>query len=406
MALTYQQLLTAVPLVLRAGNVPNIVGDAGIGKSALVEEVAANMNAKLFTTVVSLSEKGDLAIPVPPLTSDSFVETANYGRLANVQFGYSETLISIIQYAEAHPATPIIWFLDEFNRGTQAVQSELMNLVLQRKINALRLPATVKIILAENPDSTMAGFTDREYGVASGDAAIKDRTVRLVMTTSSTEWLRWAGKVGLNQLVIDYLTQYPQQLMVVDPDNEDLQPTPRAWERVANNLDQLQQLDYGMQRQLAADLFSGDLGNEVGVAFAQYVLAHGHELTVATLKVADGEAQFQQCDDATKVELLRSWLGPALADEDEAGKFSKYLQMVSADGQYAIAYSAGERLADLLQPLYEQAIKEPRGAVATLYQQLATIATRGDNRSWAWLASFTAYKSSWAKGKQCFLSRY
>ena len=40
MALTYQQLLTAVPLVLRAGNVPNIVGDAGIGKSALVEEVA------------------------------------------------------------------------------------------------------------------------------------------------------------------------------------------------------------------------------------------------------------------------------------------------------------------------------------------------------------------------------
>ena len=78
---------------------------------------------------------------------------------------------------------------------------------------------------------------------------------------------------------------------------------------------------------------------------------------------------------------MRSWLGPALADEDEAGKFSKYLQMVSADGQYAIAYSAGERLADLLQPLYEQAIKEPRGAVATLYQQLATIATRGDNRS-------------------------
>ena len=103
MALTYQQLLTAVPVVLDAGSVPNIVGDAGIGKSALVREIAANLNAALFTTVVSLSEKGDLAIPVPPLTSESFVETKNYGRLANVQFGYSETLISIIKYAEAHP---------------------------------------------------------------------------------------------------------------------------------------------------------------------------------------------------------------------------------------------------------------------------------------------------------------
>lgn len=169
MALTYQQLLTAVPLVLRAGNVPNIVGDAGIGKSALVEDVARQMSAQLYTTVVSLSEKGDLAIPVPPLTSDSFVETKDYGRLANVQYGYAETLIRIIQFAEEHPGQPIIWFLDEFNRGSQAVQSELMNLVLQRRINSLQIPAQVKMIIAENPDSTMAGFNDREYDVAIGD---------------------------------------------------------------------------------------------------------------------------------------------------------------------------------------------------------------------------------------------
>lgn len=58
MALTYQQLLTAVPLVIRAGNVPNIVGEAGVGKSALVREVADRLQARLFTTVVSLSEKG------------------------------------------------------------------------------------------------------------------------------------------------------------------------------------------------------------------------------------------------------------------------------------------------------------------------------------------------------------
>ncbi|HJG17094.1 MAG TPA: ATP-binding protein, partial [Limosilactobacillus vaginalis] len=117
MALTYQQLLITVPLVLRAGNVPSIVGEAGLGKSALVEEVAKKMDAKLYTTVVSLSEKGDLAIPVPPLTSDFFVETKNHGRLANVQFGYSETLVSIVRYAEENPNRAIIWFLDEFNRG-------------------------------------------------------------------------------------------------------------------------------------------------------------------------------------------------------------------------------------------------------------------------------------------------
>ena len=381
MALTYQQLLTAVPIVLDAGNVPNIVGDAGIGKSALVQEVAVNLDAKLFTTVVSLSEKGDLAIPVPPLTSESFVETKNYGRLANVQFGYSETLIDIIKYAETHPNRLILWFLDEFNRGTQAVQSELMNLVLQRKINSLRLPSTVRIIIAENPDSTMSGFADREYGVAIGDAAIKDRTVRLVMTSSTTEWLEWAKTAGINKLVIAYLTQYPNQLLVIDPNEEDLAPTPRAWERVSRNLDQLQILDDETQQQLAADIFSGDLGTEIGVAFAQFILAQGHELTVKTLKNAkNGEQQFNQADEATKIKVLRSWIGPELATEKAAMLFLKYLQLVSNDGQYAIVQTAGDNLTELLQPMYEQAIKHPQGTVSQLYQYFAEVATRGDNR--------------------------
>lgn len=381
MALTYQQLLTAVPLVLAAGNVPNIVGDAGIGKSALVAEIADKRQAELFTTVVSLSEKGDLAIPVPPLTSDSFVDTQNYGRLANVQFGYSETLIRIIKYAQDHPAQEIIWFLDEFNRGTPAVQSELMNLVLQRQINALKLPPTVKLIIAENPDDTMEGFTGREYAVASSDAAIKDRTVRLVMTASPSEWVSWARTAGLNRLVTAYLTEFPDQLLVVDPQNEDLVPTPRAWERVAKNLDQLQLLDQDWQEQLAADIFSGDLGIEVGVAFAQYVLAQGHELTVEVLKAGlDSKREFEQADEANKVQLLRSWLGPSLAREDEADLFNQYLRLVSPDGQYALAQSAGEQGMELLQPLYEQAVKNPEGAVSHLYQYLLQLATRGDNR--------------------------
>lgn len=382
MALTYQQLLTAVPLVLRAGNVPNIVGDAGIGKSALVEEVADQMGADLFTTVVSLSEKGDLAIPVPPLTNDSFVETKGYGRLANVQFGYSETLIRIIKDAEAHPGRTIIWFLDEFNRGTAAVQSELMNLVLQRRINALRLPATVKIIIAENPDSTMAGFGDREYAVATADAAIKDRTVRLVMTTATVEWLAWAKRTGINQLVINYLTTYPERLSILDPENLDLHPTPRAWERVSRNLNQLRQLPPADQQSLAADLFSGDLGTEVGVSFAQFVLAQGKQLNLEAIQTKAASRQsFVGADEATKVRLLREWVADdqraPLASAAGATAFADLLDQVSPDGQFAIAQAVGGQLDQVIQPMYELAKEEPTGPVAKLYRHLAEIATHG-----------------------------
>ena len=388
MALTYQQLLTAVPLVLRAGNVPNIVGDAGIGKSALVEDVARQMSAQLYTTVVSLSEKGDLAIPVPPLTSDSFVETKDYGRLANVQYGYAETLIRIIQFAEEHPGQPIIWFLDEFNRGSQAVQSELMNLVLQRRINSLRLPAQVKMIIAENPDSTMAGFNDREYNVAIGDAAINDRTVRLVMATSTTEWLEWARhrQPAINALVIKYLDSHPDRLMMVANSPEsDLEPTPRAWERVSTNLDELQKLPQETQEQLAGDLFSGDLGATVGESFAQFFLAQGSELTLEAVQTtADGQRQFKTADEAVKVELLREWLnqpGDYSLDTDQgATVFLKLLRSISADGQVAVAKSVGESGLPLLTAMYRQATSAPAGAVAGLYQELARAASQGERR--------------------------
>ena len=388
MALTYQQLLTAVPLVLRAGNVPNIVGDAGIGKSALVEDVARQMSAQLYTTVVSLSEKGDLAIPVPPLTSDSFVETKDYGRLANVQYGYAETLIRIIQFAEEHPGQPIIWFLDEFNRGSQAVQSELMNLVLQRRINSLRLPAQVKMIIAENPDSTMAGFNDREYDVAVGDAAINDRTVRLVMATSTTEWLEWARhrQPAINALVIKYLDSHPDRLMMVANSPEsDLEPTPRAWERVSTNLDELQKLPRETQEQLAGDLFSGDLGATVGESFAQFFLAQGSELTLEVVQTtADGQRQFKTADEAVKVELLREWLNQpddySLDTDQGAAGFLKLLRSISADGQVAVAKSVGESGLPLVTAMYRQATSAPAGAVAGLYQELARAASQGERR--------------------------
>lgn len=149
MSLTYQELLVTLPALLEAGSVPNLVGEAGIGKSALVAEVAKRMGATLLTTVVSLAEKGDLALPVPPLTKDSLVTTSRFGTLADVKYGYSTTLLTLLKEAEARPGQPIIWFLDEFNRGNAAVQSELMNLVLQRQIHTLTLPEEVHIILAQ-----------------------------------------------------------------------------------------------------------------------------------------------------------------------------------------------------------------------------------------------------------------
>ncbi|KID44954.1 ATP-binding protein [Levilactobacillus brevis] len=385
MALTYQACLEATQVVLASGAVPTIVGEAGIGKSALVAELAAQRHAKLFTTVVSLVEKGDLVIPVPPLTTDSFIQTEAYGSLADVQFGYSHTLVAMIRYAEAHPDQEIIWFLDEFNRGSQAVQSELMNLVLQRQINTLKLPAQVHLVLAENPDATMAGFSRSHYGVTPGDAAIADRTTRLVLEAGIRSWLSWAtatvdGHPRINELVTDYLSEHPQDLHVVGTDglsDDDLQPTPRAWERVSRAITELQRQELLQNAAITAAIIQGNLGMAVGTMFASYLAQRRPGLTVTqAFTQADAVTTLTGLPAAQQQQVLRQCATDSdwpLTTDANAQRFSELLAVCPADGQFAIARELAAQ-PDVFEHL-SAATDQP--GVATLYQLLTTIGQRG-----------------------------
>ena len=203
-----------------------------------------------------------------------------------------------------------------------------------------------------------------------------------MMTTATAEWLAWAKRTGINQLVINYLTTYPERLSILDPENLDLHPTPRAWERVSRNLNQLRQLPPADQQSLAADLFSGDLGTEVGVSFAQFVLAQGKQLNLEAIQTKAASRQsFVGADEAKKVRLLREWVADdqraPLASAAGATAFADLLDQVSPDGQFAIAQAVGGQLDQVIQPMYELAKEEPAGPVAKLYRHLAEIATHG-----------------------------
>ncbi|CAH1853188.1 AAA family ATPase [Convivina intestini] len=379
MALNYQQLLLAVPVVLKAGHVPTIVGEAGIGKSALVADLAHKMGAKLFTTVVSLSEKGDLALPIPPLNQRDMIQTKHYGQLADVKFGYTHTLIQIIKQAERHPQQPIIWFLDEFNRGNSAVQAELMNLVLQRQINDIKLPKNTHLVLAENPDDTMEGFEEDQYTVQAADAALKDRTTRLVMDVSVKDWLQWAQQGNIDPLICRFIAGNTDLLY---PKNRsgDLDPTPRAWQRVSDNYGQLKALGSAAIEDLAFDLFAGDLGLVIASQLVSFLQENTVLLTAQ--EVFDGQPvgprlpkairqRFQKMTEIQKMTAMKSILATAnLTTNDHAGRYGALLELLAPDSQYAVV----QQLVNdpVLDDLYQSADHYAN----VLYQQIMDIATR------------------------------
>lgn len=338
MALGYDDALQAVKLIEKSGSVANLVGIAGIGKTALVQDLARQENAKLFTTVVSLSEKGDLAIPVPPLTSDSFIQTQKYGKLADVQFGYSHTLIQIIEHAERYPDEKIIWFLDEFNRGTVEVQSELMNLVLQRQINSLKLPEQVSIIIAENPDSSMDDFADSNYAVYDSDDAITDRTVRINMKVDVDSWIKWANENDCSAQVVDFIKNNPDYLYK-GPD--DIKPTPRAWERVSKFLNSITNLE-DVNDQVLLEVISGNIGRTIATGFLNDLRKPDNKITIQDLTNDDLSVVLQKLhdvDEATKLDVISEFIDNVddHVSDETANRIYQYVESLSEDGKYAAA---------------------------------------------------------------------
>ncbi|WP_225362914.1 P-loop NTPase family protein [Apilactobacillus quenuiae] len=379
MALGYQDTLSAVNIILNSNNVPSIVGEAGVGKSALVENLANINKAKLFTTVVSLSEKGDLSIPVPPLTDKSFINTKDYGTLADVQYGYSHTLIEIIKYAENNPQTSIYWFLDEFNRGSNGVQSELMNLVLQRKINSLKLPKQVKIIIAENPDSTMDGFENSEYSVFSSDSAIKDRTTRIVMNVNVSDWLLWAksknkqGYQNISSVVITYI-ENNQNMLIINNNDNDINPTPRAWQRVSDIIENSEYKNVGYD--IKFDLIAGNVGSEVASNFLNFTKNYFNSLSVSQLfsdNLSKVINRFKQLDEFTKNKLLKQMINKVVEWKPVIAKrFNLLLDELSPDGQYGISIYIANNT-EVLQEIYSKIDDSSNNDLKLLYTHFQNI---------------------------------
>lgn len=302
-------------------------------------------------------------------------------------------MIEIIQFAEAHPQQPIIWLLDEFNRGTQAVQSELMNLVLQRTINSLKLPKQVQLVLAENPDASMTGFEDSTYGVVAGDAAIKDRTVRLVMHTDANDWLAWAasqdpqtGRPYIHPLVQQFISEDVTRLNQAD-EQADLTATPRSWERVSRNLVELEKLPLSAQTTVALDIFQGDVGRTLGLAFEQFLERQAIHLTPADLYTSQPAGavvpapvlkQFQAMNELQRGTVLKSCLTLTatypLTDDQYAGRFLQLLQTLSQDGQFALVQKIGHDR-ELLKQLYTANVAHTSPYVTALYQYLQQVAS-------------------------------
>lgn len=209
---------------IETGSVPFWVGPAGIAKSALSHQLAADMGGKAFVIAINgMSDKGDLT----PIRTETLPDGSTQQVLTPHQ-----KIREALNWAEANPDKPCLGIFDEVNRAGSDITSAALNIITEREIAGWKFPENFKLMASGNPDGNVS---------ALDDASIS-RFVVLHTEADAPTWMDFMGD-SLHKAIREVLTEHPHMIwmkskavdvMAVDGSDDDDDDKPTA---VADLLD-------------------------------------------------------------------------------------------------------------------------------------------------------------------------
>ena len=257
--------LKSVELVLSTEEVPLVVGESGIGKTALAKKLAKDNDWSLIVIDGNLLKEGEIGgLP----TVESYISIDSNGNKIEKKttiYAVHNKLREIDE--EISKNKSVLLFIDEINRCEHTVQQELMNLILNREINGYKLHENVKILAAMNPSSKYG--SDFDYQVVDMDAAQENRFVWLNMEPDYTVWLKWAIDAGIEQKVIEFISTFPEYLNKVNED--DVRATPRSFERVSKSYKIYKENKDSIPKAIFLNVIKGNVGRVIAEEFVSFI---------------------------------------------------------------------------------------------------------------------------------------
>lgn len=281
--MNYTDTLKSVDLVLATGEVPLIIGESGIGKTALAKEIARMNNWSLIVINGNLLKEGEIGgLP----TIDSYTKVTAKGAALEKKttvYAVHNKLREIDE--EIAKGKTVLLFIDEINRCEHTVQQELMNIILNREINDYKLHESVKIVAAMNPSNKYG--SDLDYQVVDMDAAQENRFVWLYMEPDYKQWLAWAIDAGIEQKVIEFISTFPDYLHKINA--EDINATPRSYERISSIYKIYKEKKAAIPRAVFVNVIRGNVGKLIAEEFVSFVESD-YNLLIAYEDVFTGDA--------------------------------------------------------------------------------------------------------------------
>lgn len=276
--MNFKDTLISAELVLETGEVPLIIGESGIGKTALAKKLANKNNFKLVVIDGNLLKEGEIG-GLPTIESYKSIDSnGNFQEKKATIYAVHTKLKEIDE--EILNGNKVLLFIDEINRCEHTVQQELMNLILNREINGYKLHNDVKILAAMNPSNKYG--EDFDYQVVDMDAAQENRFVWLNMENDYIDWISWAIEFGIETEVIEFISTFPEYLQKIN--EEDVRATPRSYERISKTLKLYKEKKEIIPRAVFLNVIKGNVGRVIAEEFISFIESN-HEALISFEKV-------------------------------------------------------------------------------------------------------------------------
>jgi len=234
-------------------NALQIVGEKGIGKSSIPQQIAESMGIGFrVINAGELADKGEIAgFPIkkyeivkpakenaPKIQGEEILTLTKSKKTLRKRIVEEKQLPSYIEtgwvpinkdpmLSAAIPekistmGESGILCIDDWTRADGDILQSLMELIRSSETNGWKLPDDWHIVLTANPDNG-------EYHVSSIDQAQEDRYYNINVEFDVNAWAEWAVDYGINDQCISFLMMHPEVVTGTGEENS-LVASPRKW---------------------------------------------------------------------------------------------------------------------------------------------------------------------------------
>jgi len=189
--MTFKQLLIPVMTDIKLNLVPCLLGDAGIGKSSFIEDIAKKLKTKCFSMQINqLADRSDLTGLRP-----AEIEEEVNGKIIKhaTQMAYPHaTIAEAILYAQKHKNETPLLFLDEFNRAGSDITSAILSFITARIVGTTKFPENLRFILAGNDAGNISSIDEASKTRTSIYRCIPDLETFFEVNPNLSAWIKTA----------------------------------------------------------------------------------------------------------------------------------------------------------------------------------------------------------------------